>query len=184
QIAAAIWVAVHYHEVALSVAAILFIGSRQQALYHLTHEATHYHLFRQRWLNDWGAEILLAWPCLHSLRVYRIRHFGHHRNIGTVDDPHINETYKGGAEWRFPMSRLQLARILTWTLLGGTFPGYLRSFFKSFKAYRPGGWPLTARCLYYVLAAMTISLFHLWAIVALYWLLPLATWTSAIRRFR
>ena len=58
---------------------VAFIGARQHALLILMHDGVHYRLFRGRRLNDWTAEIILAWPNLISARAYRKNHFAHHR---------------------------------------------------------------------------------------------------------
>ena len=50
------------------VLTVAFIGARQHALLILMHDGVHYRLFRGRRLNDWTAEVILAWPNLISAR--------------------------------------------------------------------------------------------------------------------
>src|SRR5258708_31660512 len=71
----------------LSLAVVAFIGARQHALLILMHDGVHYRLFRNRQLNDWTAEVILAWPNLISARSYRKNHFAHHRFLDTPQDP-------------------------------------------------------------------------------------------------
>lgn len=168
----------------LYVLVLAFIGGRQHALFHLAHEATHYHLFRNRQLNDWFGDLLLAWPCLHSIPLYRQRHFGHHRHIGTLDDPHIDETYaKNPSGWRFPKTRFELFSWLLRRLLGFTFPRYLKAFLRGFPK---GSWrgQLALKLGYYLLALSAITILHGWRVVLVYWIVPLATWTPMIRDLR
>jgi len=55
----------------LYVFAVAFIGARQHALLVLMHDGVHYRLLRNRRLNDWMSEVLLAWPHLVAARSYR-----------------------------------------------------------------------------------------------------------------
>jgi len=163
---------------------VAFVGGRQHALFHLAHEATHYHLFKNRALNDLFADVFLAWPCLHSVPLYRKRHFGHHRHIGSLDDPHIEETYrKSPTEWRFPKTRRGLALWLLRRGSGLTFPAYLKGFLRGFpKASSP--FLLLVKVAYYLLALFLIGWLGGFRVVCLYWLVPLATWTPMIRDLR
>lgn len=96
---------------------VAFIGVRQHALLVLMHDGTLYRLFRNRRLNDWVAEVLLAWPHLVAMRSYRQNHFPHHSHLNTELDPHwLRE--RDSAEWRFPQSRASLARVLLRDLSG------------------------------------------------------------------
>jgi fatty acid desaturase len=163
---------------------VAFVGGRQHALFHLAHEATHYHLLSNRKANDLLGDLALAWPCLHSIPLYRQRHFGHHRNIGTLDDPHIGETYaRSPTEWRFPKSRGGLARWMLRRLTGLTFPRYLRGFLRGFPKASSRGM-LALKVAYYATLVLAVTALHGWIVVLLYWLVPLATWTPMIRDLR
>src|ERR1700686_3318166 len=86
-IAAAIYLCERFWSPLLYLLAIAIIGARQHALLILMHDGVHYRLFRNRWLNDWVTEILLAWPNLISARAYRRNHFAHHLYLNTDKDP-------------------------------------------------------------------------------------------------
>lgn len=166
------------------VLTVAYIGGRQHALFHLAHEGTHYHLFKNRRVNDWFADLFLAWPCLHSVPLYRQRHFGHHRNIGTLDDPHIKETYARNPNgWRFPKSPLRLAGWLLYRLSGLSFPRYLRAFASGF--FKASSRRLVlVKVFYYAVLCLGISLLRGWGYVLFYWVIPLATWTPMVRDLR
>ena len=68
----------------LYVFAVAFIGSRQHALLVLMHDGVHYRLLRNRRLNDWMSEVILAWPHLVTARQYRKNHFAHHKYLNTA----------------------------------------------------------------------------------------------------
>ena len=69
-------------------AAIVIIGTRQHALIVLAHDATHYRLFKSRWLNDLvgGA---CGMVCCVSMHTYRIIHRLHHNHLYQKQDPDI-----------------------------------------------------------------------------------------------
>ena len=50
---------------------ILIIGSRQQALLVLMHEAAHGNLFEHKFFNYWAAQLLCAYPVFADTKVYR-----------------------------------------------------------------------------------------------------------------
>src|SRR5262245_26434810 len=109
---------------ALYVLCVAFIGARQHGLLVLAHEAAHWRLFRRRLLNDWVGELLLAWPfVLLTMQAYRRNHLPHHRHINTDQDP--DWIRKQTAEWRFPMTRWELARLLIQDVLGVGFAKFV-----------------------------------------------------------
>ena len=73
----------------LYIFAVAFIGARQHALLVLMHDGVHHRLLRNRRLNDWMSEVILAWPHLVSARQYRKNHFAHHRYLNTPEDPDL-----------------------------------------------------------------------------------------------
>ncbi len=97
----AIYLCQRHFSLALYLLTVAFIGARQHALLILMHDGVHYRLFRDRRLNDWTAEVILAWPNLISARAYRRNHFAHHRFLNTGQDPDWARR-QGDATWVFP----------------------------------------------------------------------------------
>ena len=85
--------------------AFVVVGSRFHGLEAMMHEATHYRLHPSKKINEFIGEISV-WPLGLSLFVYRnLRHFAHHRNIGTSGDSHISQSYqKHAARFDIPKS--------------------------------------------------------------------------------
>ncbi len=83
-IMSAIFLCRRHFNFAVDLVTVAFIGARQHALLILMHDGVHYRLFRDRRLNDWTPEIVLAWPNLISARAYRKNHFAHHRYLNTA----------------------------------------------------------------------------------------------------
>ena len=85
------------------VIAIIIIGTRQHALIVLAHDATHYRLFKPRWLND-----LIGRMCGMvsgvSMCSYRVIHRLHHNHLYQDQDPDI--PLHGG----YPRGRTYLAK--------------------------------------------------------------------------
>jgi len=68
---------------------LLAIASRQRALEHLLHEASHGHLFKNQKLNKWVTFCFVAFPNFNSLEEYRTSHTVHHKSLGDDDDPDL-----------------------------------------------------------------------------------------------
>jgi fatty acid desaturase len=66
--------------------AMIVIGSRQRALVVLTHDASHYLLAKNHYINDVIANVFLCFPMVKSLKHYRAIHMPHHMNLG--DEEH------------------------------------------------------------------------------------------------
>jgi fatty acid desaturase len=108
------------HPVAYALA-VFPLGSRQQALGALFHDAAHRLVLRNRFWNDALGSALAAFPLGLTLGGYRRYHFAHHRALGTPDDPEI--THKSTLrQWRLPASPLGVVRDFASDLLGGGLP--------------------------------------------------------------
>jgi fatty acid desaturase len=163
---------------------VAFIGARQHALLILMHDGVHYRLFRNRRLNDWTAEIVLAWPNLISARAYRRNHFAHHRYLNTGQDPDWARR-QGDASWVFPQHWYRLALLMLRDLSGLGAIYYLKlavmllskdvGVSRGFLAARYGFYA----CMIAVLA--WLGALHL---LLMYWLVPLFTWMVVIFRVR
>jgi fatty acid desaturase len=88
--------------------AFMIIGSRFHGLEAMLHEATHYRLHPSKKINELIGE-LSVWPLGLSLFLYRnVRHFAHHRNIGTLKDSHIQSYKEHSVLFAVPTSARQL----------------------------------------------------------------------------
>lgn len=177
------------------VIAIIIIGTRQHALIVLAHDATHYRLFKPRWLND-----LIGRMCGMisgvSMCSYRVIHRLHHNHLYQDQDPDI--PLHGG----YPRGRTYLAKKLLRDLCGFTAWKTYAYFFgapsintTSNQSSRPlddtsSRLRQSARHDRYLVAG-----FHLTALTAalaighgleylLLWVLPLATIVPALLRLR
>ncbi len=92
---------------------VILIGTRQHALFVLAHEAAHYRLFEQRWLNDCAGRLCGTLQGL-SMRTYRVIHRLHHNNLYTELDP--DTALHGG----YPRGKAYLAKKLLKDLTGLT----------------------------------------------------------------
>ena len=163
---------------------VAFIGARQHALLILMHDGVHYRLFRGRHLNDWTAEVVLAWPNLISARSYRRNHFAHHRYLNTAQDPDWARR-QGDLSWVFPMHRGRL----TWLMLrdisglGGIYFLMLVRTLLSKDAGVSRGF-LVVRYGFYAVAIAIFASFGALHILLMYWIVPLFTWLIVIFRIR
>lgn len=67
--------------------ALVILGGRQLALNILMHDASHYTLFRTRWLNDFVGKYFCAIPVMQNLNRYRQHHLAHHKYSISDKDP-------------------------------------------------------------------------------------------------
>ena len=87
------------------VPAVLVIGTRQHALFVITHDAAHYLLYERRWLNDFVGRLCAMLQGL-SMCTYRVIHRLHHNNLYGALDP--DTALHGG----YPRGRRYLVRKL------------------------------------------------------------------------
>jgi fatty acid desaturase len=99
------------------VLAAVVISTRQHALLSLVHEAAHYHLFKNRALNDAVADLLCAYPTNISTEGYRKEHAEHHRHVNTPEDPYWRTAQRDSA-WIFPRTRWGAVKVLLGDLFG------------------------------------------------------------------
>lgn len=182
-VAATIFLCQRYWHPMLYVLAVAFIGSRQHALLVLMHDGVHYRLLRNRRLNDWISEVILAWPHLVTARQYRKNHFGHHRYLNTPQDPDLIRR-KGDPAWVFPQATAELARMLFRDATGLNAPAMLKLAAAVAKADSVPLWFNGARYGFYAAAlAVTIYLRAFTGFV-LFWIVPMFTWLVLIMRLR
>ncbi len=166
------------------LATVVWIATRQHALMILLHDGTHYRLFRNRKLNDWICEIVLAWPVLISARAYRRNHFAHHRYLNTDGDPDWVRR-KGDPAWVFPKGRAELAGLLLRDLMGfGAIALIKLMRTVSSRDVDVQRSFLVARYGFYLLVAGLALWMGAMKVLLLYWFVPLFTCLVFIFRIR
>jgi fatty acid desaturase len=181
--AAAALSAAYWHPLSYALA-VVWIGSRQHALFLLAHEAVHGTLLRSRPWNDRLGELLCAWPVLVPYHSYRRVHLLHHRHLNTERDPDWARNRPD--RLRASGSVLQTARVLLG--LGGGQSTLFRFFLlgdgerpRDGEAPRPR---VAYRLAFYAAVLGTAA----WAgglrLLLLYWLVPLGTWFLVAMRLK
>ena len=105
--------ALHFWTPLVVIPCVMLIGTRQHALFILAHDAAHYRLFEQRWLNDAIGRACATVQGL-SMRTYRVVHRLHHNNLYGPADP--DTAIHGG----YPRGRTYLVKKLLKDLTGLT----------------------------------------------------------------
>ena len=168
----------------LYVATIAFIGARQHALLILMHDGTHYRLYRNRHVNDWMTELLLAWPHLVTMRSYRENHLAHHNYVNTERDPDWLRK-KDNPEWHFPQSPRSLLSIFVRDLVGIGGINLIRLASSLSSAARmPGKAFVRMRLAFYVTVIGVLIGAGCGQALILYWIIPFFTWLVLIMRIR
>ncbi len=182
-IVAAIYLCQRFWHPLLYVFVVAFIASRQHALLVLMHDGVHYRLIRNRRLNDWISEVVLAWPHLVSARQYRKNHFAHHQHLNTEQDPDLKRR-KGDAAWVFPQAIPTLAKTLFRDVTGLNAPAMLKLAASVAAADKvPTGF-LAMRYGFYAVILGVIAYAGALEGFALYWIVPMFTWLVLIMRIR
>ncbi|MEO8202748.1 MAG: fatty acid desaturase family protein [Betaproteobacteria bacterium] len=194
-IAALVWIALALWTPVIVAACVILIGTRQHALFILAHDAAHYRLFEQRWLNDAVGRACATVQGL-SMRTYRVIHRLHHNNLYGPADP--DTALHGG----YPRGRAYLAKKLLKDLTGFTAWKTYAYFFGApaintetnvalrplndtserlrSEARRDRAMVIGVAVAALVIAAATGTLFE----YLILWVLPLVTVVQAILRLR
>lgn len=88
-IAAAMWLAIKSGNLFIMWLCTLVIGNRQHALALMGHEASHYHVCKNKRINDFVGSLFSMWPMGVGIDGYRKFHFLHHKTVGTKQDPEL-----------------------------------------------------------------------------------------------
>lgn len=91
--------------------AVVLIGGLQHRLAGLGHEASHYTLLKDKFLNDLVGDLFCMFPLLATVHLYRLFHLAHHQYTNDPErDPDLVSL--GGSKMveRFPMSPWQFIR--------------------------------------------------------------------------
>lgn len=92
--------------VPVAVAAVFLVGAGQHQLSGLTHEGSHYILFRNRTLNELASDWFGMFPLFSSTHLYRLQHLAHHQFVNDPDrDPDQAQLRSSGHRLPFPVTK-------------------------------------------------------------------------------
>jgi fatty acid desaturase len=181
-IVSAIVLAVHIDTWWFSLATIIFIATRQNVLGLLMHEQCHRLAFHSK-NGDLLCNLFAAYPLLVTLDGYRRVHLAHHQNYFTEHDP--DYVRKQGKDWTFPQRVARFAVNILKDLSGlSTLQTIRGKGMEDPQAGKPGkrrSW--LVRGAFYAAVAGTVTMFHGWSVVLLYWFIPLFTVLQLIVRW-
>jgi fatty acid desaturase len=170
-IAAAIVLCKTYWNPFLYLAAVIWIGARQNGLGVMMHEAVHYRLFANRKWNDWVGEVFTAWPILVTVHAFRQTHFAHHRHVNKPNDPDWER--KQNELFEYPKSGLDMLFITLKYMVGYYAIKQITEINQGREV--PTRLKLLRLSFYLVVLAASI-VFHFWLGLLIYWIVPLFTY--------
>jgi fatty acid desaturase len=92
-------------DVPVTLLAIGLVGAGQHRLSTLSHEASHYMLFRNRLLNELVSDFFCMFPMWSTTHHYRLQHLAHHQFPNDPErDPDVSQMEASGHRFAFPMS--------------------------------------------------------------------------------
>jgi fatty acid desaturase len=175
---------VYYPSAPVFILAFLIVSSRQLALTHLVHDASHYQLMPNRVLNDWFSDFFLAAPVLITTESYRVQHLLHHKHLGRSNLDTDTRAWYSISGWQFV--KRSLFTLIGWEAVT-TFFSYV-GVSDRLKTTRPT-WSLLLRRLILtgvsngLLLAYCLVLGNVW-IYFFIWILPLFTLTMYLLTLR
>jgi fatty acid desaturase len=92
-------------DVPVTLLAIGLVGAGLHRLSTLSHEASHYMLFRNRLLNELVSDFFCMFPMWSTTHHYRLQHLAHHQFPNDPErDPDVSQMEASGHRFAFPMS--------------------------------------------------------------------------------
>lgn len=170
------------HPIAYALA-LVPLGSRQQALGALFHDAAHRLVARGGTVNDALGSALAAWPLGLTLGGYRRYHFAHHQALGTERDPEMLHK-RAIPAWRLPASPALVVRSFVGDLLGGGLPhvafaGTLTRPVSLLETLGIGAFWIAIFAVSYALGVLWIPLLWIAAVATVFWSgVRLRIWTE------
>jgi fatty acid desaturase len=98
--------------------ASIVLGIAQHALALLGHEAVHYRVSKNLFLNEWIGRLFCFFPVGVTLSTYRDFHFPHHRGPNSKNDPEVPLRRALGKNWAPPYTTARGIRLWVLSFLG------------------------------------------------------------------
>jgi fatty acid desaturase len=100
------WGTSWWWNVPVAAVAVFLVGAGQHQLSGLTHEGSHYILFRNRTLNELASDWFGMFPLFSSTQLYRLQHLAHHQFVNDPDrDPDQAQLRSSGHRLPFPVTK-------------------------------------------------------------------------------
>ena len=107
------WGGSWFWNVPVTALGVFLMGAGMHQLTALTHEASHFALFKNRWLNELASEFLCMYPIYGSTHLYRLQHIAHHQFVNDPDrDPDLAQVQSSGHWIGNPAPRGAFMRLL------------------------------------------------------------------------
>ncbi|MCA9435595.1 MAG: fatty acid desaturase [Candidatus Omnitrophica bacterium] len=167
---------------------IFFIGAIQHRLSNLTHEAGHYALFKNRYMNELVSDLCCIFLLGATTQNYRVSHWGHHAYVNDPEkDPDLIRL-KQHQEYDFPMAKGRFCLLyVILQMLPKQSLKYLWGRAKiavlginegAFAETKPvyGSMPTTLlRIAYYSAGIALLTWQGWWIYLLLFWIVPIVT---------
>lgn len=102
------WGLAWFWNIPAALMAIMLVGVVQHRLAGLTHEASHYILFKNRRWNELASDLFCIFPLFATTEQYRLIHLGHHQYVNDWEkDPELINLGKTRSMDQFPMTKWQ-----------------------------------------------------------------------------
>jgi fatty acid desaturase len=170
--------------VPVALVAIVLVGAGQHRLSGLSHEGSHYILFRNRYLNDLASDLLTMFPMFASIYHYRLQHLAHHQFVNDPDrDPDVSQLKTSGHWLGFPLVRRDVLRAFVRQLSPFRLIRFMRIRAQynatgtdknpyMFKGQKPSKGAVRVGVIYLLSLAVTLTTLFYTTEEELWWLMP------------
>ena len=178
------------------LAAALVISTRQHALGIIVHDATHYLVFSNRFVNDVVTDLTCAFPIGLSTALYRYQHLEHHKFTNTEKDPYWVQM-NASDDWCWPKTKKETITIFVKDIIGlntlqwGEIISHWSPWPQLFKVAKTtkGKGILTQRervlfIIFWVSLALLLTFTNSWLSFLILWMLPQITFLNIFVRLR
>ncbi len=164
----------YYWNVLFYFIAVIIIGSRMHALAVLMHDVAHHRFFKNRRLSDFIANVMVCWPLMITVEMYRNNHLSHHQHLNSDLDPDWVAKI-GRQEFKFPQTKLGFVLTLLGYMSGikGLYDlTWMISRMKGKSKKKGVDWN---RIGFLVILVTLISVLGGWKLYLLFWVIPFFT---------
>lgn len=169
-------ISLYMNSILVYILSVLIISARQHALLVMMHEASHYRISKNHFLNDLISDVFAAYPLLLATATYRKNHLAHHKYTNTSNDPDWNRKI-GSHEWHFPKSKTIIGKIMLKQLIFAS-----RDWIQlSWAVTKTDGWK---KPVYWAALLCLVTYKGLWIDFTMFWIVPMLTVFPALQRIR
>lgn len=168
---------------------VIFVATRQHALFILSHDAVHFRIHPKPYVNDLISDVFLCWPRFSATALGRKVHGKHHTHLGTKEDGNIklwgthDDQGNQTSEWSYPKTKIGLVQKLSWRSCGITGTSWILAYARTISHMFGENVSLELSIFFFAKAFALIYFKIIWLYLT-FWILPLISFNVGIHYLR